>query len=67
MSFGFLRDVDCPATSNATWVYTSPRYLEPSWDKCHTCYSDPVKQSFCGRPFAHVRTYWQTAWIFGAA
>ena len=48
MSLQFLHDPQCPLTSNATVLYTSPRYLAPSWDKCHECYSDPVNVSVTG-------------------
>ena len=38
LSFVFLDNPDCPLTSNSTVLYTSARYVEPSWDKCHECY-----------------------------
>ena len=44
----WLDDLDCPTAGNATVLYQSPRYLEPSWDKCHECYSPPVNVSVTG-------------------
>ena len=44
----WLEDLDCPAAGNTTSLYQSPRYLEPSWDKCHECYSPPVNVSLTG-------------------
>ena len=34
-------DARCGGQSYAS-LYDSPRYLTPSYDKCHDCYSDPV-------------------------
>jgi hypothetical protein len=48
VSFAFLKDLDCPTTGEHTILYTSPRYLEPSWDKCHECYSAPINISVTG-------------------
>ena len=48
LSFEFLHDLDCPASGHSTLLYSSQRYLLPSWDKCHECYSDPIKVSVAG-------------------
>lgn len=49
VSLGYDSDVSCPASGgNATVLYTSPRYLTPSYDKCKACYSDPVHVNVTG-------------------
>ena len=48
LSLQYMPNLDCPGSTNATVLYTSPRYLLPSYDKCRDCYSDPVNVSLAG-------------------
>ena len=43
IGLSYVSDLDCPNSGNSTDLYTSPRFLLPSYSKCRTCYSDPVK------------------------
>lgn len=43
IGLSYVSDLDCPNSGNSTDLYTSPRFLLPSYNKCRTCYSDPVK------------------------
>jgi len=44
MSLTLETDLECLG-QNSTVLYTSPRLMAPSYDKCHTCYSEPVNVS----------------------
>jgi hypothetical protein len=48
IALGYTSNLDCPTSGTDTMLYTSPRYLEPSYDKCHSCYSDPVPVALSG-------------------